>query len=216
VIAAILPTEVITRTALNDDSSKYLFPEEAAQIRHAVESRKREFATTRSLARDALQRLGFPAGPILQLPTRAPLWPAGAVGSITHCEAYRAVAVAKSTEFLSLGIDAEPHLPLPHEVLNEVSVESERAWLAHAPRGIHWDRLLFSAKESVYKACFPMTGRWLGFEDVMVAFEPNEKTFRAYLLAPPVYAGGRRITEFRGRFLVENDLMMTTIAIRRN
>jgi 4'-phosphopantetheinyl transferase EntD len=33
---------------------------------------------------------------------------------------------------------------------------------------VYWDRVLFCIKESTYKAWFPLTHRWLGFEDASV------------------------------------------------
>ena len=214
-IQKILPPEVVSRSAVEDDPLRRLLPEEAEQIRNAVESRRREFTTTRSLAREALKELGIVAGPILQLPTRAPLWPDGVVGSITHCEGYRAVAVAKTAEVFSVGIDAEPHRPLPAEVRGHVMVDRERAWIATAPAGIHWDRVLFSAKESVYKTCFPVTGMWLGFEDVVITFDDSDKSFKALLPTTFVFATKPELRELQGRFLVEDDLILTAITIMR-
>jgi 4'-phosphopantetheinyl transferase EntD len=47
-------------------------------------------------------------------------------------------------------------------VLDRISLPDERAMLGDlAAPGPRWDLLLFSAKESVYKAWFPLTGRWL-------------------------------------------------------
>lgn len=77
--------------------------------------RQREFATARSCARTALARLGVPPVPVLASPRGAPRWPAGVVGSITHCDGYRAAAVAYTRDVVSLGIDAEPDEPLPND-----------------------------------------------------------------------------------------------------
>jgi 4'-phosphopantetheinyl transferase EntD len=73
------------------------------------------------------------------------------------------------------------------------------------------DRLLFSAKESVYKAWFPLTGRWLGFEDADVTITPDG-TFTARVLAeppPPCTAS------FTGRWLASGGLILTAIAVPR-
>src|SRR5689334_18679792 len=148
-IEDLLPAEVASVAVRGDDPSASLLPEEAAQLGRAVEKRVREFTTARTCARRALGKLGLPAAPILRGPNRAPSWPPGVVGSITHCRGYRAAAVALQRDVLTVGIDAEVHEGLPAGVLGQVAVDRERAWLAEAPGGVHWDRLLFSAKESV-------------------------------------------------------------------
>src|SRR4051794_18225806 len=90
-----------------------------------------------------------------------PLWPEGGVGSITHCAGYHAAGAASTGRFRSPGVDCELDEPLPDGVLDEVSLPAERAELGRG--GLpHLDRLLFSAKECVYKAWFPVARRWLG------------------------------------------------------
>ena len=93
-------------------------------------------------------------------------------------------------------MDAEPHDTLPDGVLEAVASGGEQARLAAltaAGPGVCWDRLLFSAKESVYKAWFPLTRRWLGFEEACVDFDPASGSFTARLLVDgPVVNGARR------------------------
>lgn len=215
-IGELLSAEVACVAVRGDGPLAELLPEEAAQIHGAVDSRVREFATGRACARLALRKLGLPASPILRGSRREPLWPAGVVGSITHCDGYRAAAVAMQAEVLTIGIDAEPHEQLPAGILEQVTVAEERAWLATAPAWVHWDRVLFSAKESVFKAWFPLTGAWLGFEDALITFEPAEGTFHARLLVPPIAGPGLHPSGFSGRFLVREGLILTAIAFQRS
>ena len=70
----------------------------------------------------ASARLGVPPAPILPGERGAPQWPAGYAGSITHCAGYRAAAVARTREMLTIGVDAEPHDVLPDGVLDHVSL----------------------------------------------------------------------------------------------
>ena len=207
-IERILPASVACVAVRGDDPDAWLYPEEMAALGPAVDSRLREFTTARHCARLALRRLGAPETPILRGDKREPLWPDGVVGSITHCTGYRAAVVARPAEFSAIGIDAEPHDSLPRGVAGKVLDEAERAWLAAAPTGIHWDRLMFCAKESVYKAWFPMTGRWLGFEDATLTVEPNAGTFRADLRIV-----SRGLAAFCGRFLVADGLVLTAIVV---
>ncbi|MFI8910196.1 4'-phosphopantetheinyl transferase superfamily protein [Streptomyces sp. NPDC053513] len=155
----------------------WLFAEEEALMARATPGRRREFATARLCAHRALAGLGVGAAPLLRGRRGAPAWPAGTVGSITHCAGYRGAAVASATRFLGLGIDAEPHAPLPPGVREEVVFGPEEARLrelaARRP-DIAWDRLLFSAKESVYKTWSGYGGAWLGFEEAEVAWRLDE------------------------------------------
>jgi 4'-phosphopantetheinyl transferase EntD len=218
VIGDILPSHVAVEEAFGDLPDVMLFPEEEAIIAKAVDKRRREFATARACARAALAKLGMPPAPILTGLRRAPQWPPGVVGSITHCSGYRASAVAHNRDMITIGIDAEPHDKLPDGVLEAVSSADERARLAALALGaseVFWDRLLFCAKESVYKAWFPLTHRWLGFEEASVDFEPAKGTFTARLLIEGPVVDGTVLTGFQGRWLVRQGLIATTIAIPR-
>ena len=212
-IEELLPPQVAAAEMREDDESAYLFPEEASGLSGAAVSRVKEFATTRTCARHALQQLGCPALPIGRGRNREPIWPAGFVGSITHCRGYRAAAVAMQSDVIAIGIDSEPHVELPPDILNQVAFGRERFFLEQVDRGIHWDRVLFSAKESIYKAWYPITGRWLGFEDVEVTFRSGESAFDVRLVVPPPIVDGRRIAEFSGRYMVRDDLLLTAVVL---
>jgi 4'-phosphopantetheinyl transferase EntD len=216
VIADILPPEVAVAEEFGDVPDVVLFPEEEAVIARAVDKRRREFTTARACARAALAKLGLPPAPIVSGLRGAPQWPPGVVGSITHCAGYRASAVAREQEIVTIGLDAEPHDKLPDGVLGAVSSQQERARvaaLAAARPDVCWDRMLFCVKESVYKAWFPLTQRWLGFEDASVDIDPVAGTFTAQLLTSGPEVNGTPLTCFEGRWLVGNGLILTAIAI---
>jgi 4'-phosphopantetheinyl transferase EntD len=218
VIEEILLPAVAAVEEFGDRADAVLFPEEEAVIGRAVEKRRREFTTARACARAALARLGQPPVAILRGERGSPDWPAGIVGSITHCAGYRAAAVARATEVLAIGLDAEPDQPLPGGVLNAISLAAERASLddlARSAPGPNWDRLLFCAKESVYKAWFPLTGRWLGFEQARITLDPAACTFTARLLVPGPEVDGRELTAFDGRWLARGGLILTAISVAR-
>ena len=211
VIGEILPPAVAVGEAFSDDPAATLFPVEEEAIARAVAKRRREFTTGRACARVALARLGLPPAPIPRGERGDPQWPAGVVGSITHCAGYRAGAVAWRRDVRALGLDAEPHGPLPDGVLNTVASAAEQtrlAELAAADSRVHWDRLLFSAKESVYKAWFPLTGQWLGFDGAAIDVDPENGQFTARILLddPPIKG-------FEGRWRVEDGLLATAIVV---
>jgi 4'-phosphopantetheinyl transferase EntD len=188
-----------------------MFSTEAAVVADAVAERRREFGTVRHCARQALSRIGVPAVPILPDSARAPRWPAGVVGSLTHCPGYRAAAVARSGELLGVGIDAEPHSAVPEEARDLTLREEERAHtlsLRDAEADLHWDRIVFSAKEAVFKAWFPLTRRWLDFPDVSTAVH-RDGTFSARLrVSSPIVPGLDR-RSFSGRWAVGRGLVVT-------
>ena len=217
-IERILPSEVAACESFGDDPDAVLFPQEYAVIARAAESRRREFATARACARAALTQLGLPAVPVLPGPHRAPQWPEGVTGSITHCTGYRAAAVALTRDVISLGVDAEPNEALPdHDMLRLIARDEERvrlAELAAGMPGISWDRLLFSAKESVYKTWFPLARRWLGFESADILIDPREGTFTARLLVPGPLVNGAPLTLLNGSWIADHGLLVTAAVVR--
>ncbi|MFE7317911.1 4'-phosphopantetheinyl transferase [Streptomyces sp. NPDC057555] len=219
-IAELLPPLVETAEAFRDTAPlPRLFPQEAALVERAVAERRGEFATVRACARQALARLGHAPAPILPGERGAPRWPDGVVGSMTHCRGYRAAALARAADLATLGVDAEPNGPLPGDgVAESVLRPAERAHVAQLAADrpdIHWDRLVFSAKESVYKAWFPLTRRWLDFEEAEVRIDPAAGTFRARLLVPGPEVDGIRLSGFDGRWLARAGLLVTAIAVPR-
>lgn len=213
-IEDILPTPVVaveTRTDIDD-----LFPEEAELVARAVDKRKREFATARWCAHKALADLGHAPAPILRGPKNEPLWPTGVVGALTHCDGYRAAAVAPATTITGLGIDAEPHEQLPAGTLKLIARPEEipmLSALASQYPATHWDKVLFSAKESVYKVWYPLAHRWLDFQDATLHFDPQTRTFEAELHQPGLVVGGVQVTRLNGRFAVEDGLVVTAVVI---
>jgi 4'-phosphopantetheinyl transferase EntD len=75
--------------------------------------------------------------------------------------------------------------------------------------------MLFCAKETVYKAWFPLTGRWLGFEEADITLDPAAGTFTARLLVPGPEIDGRELTAFGGRWLARRGLIVTAICVAR-
>jgi 4'-phosphopantetheinyl transferase EntD len=215
-IEELLPAQVASAEAFDDREHVVLFPEEEAVVARAVDKRRREFATARGCARRALAALGRPAVPIVPGERGAPSWPAGIVGSMTHCDGYRAAAVAPADRVRTVGMDAEPNGPLPDGVLDAIATPPELAWLAEREGDgseVCWDRLLFSAKESIYKAWFPLTRRWLDFDEAVVTPDPDTRTFAARLRVPGPVVDGRTLTGFTGRWTVAHGLVATAITV---
>ena len=222
-IEELLPDSVVAVEVHGHDEPENttLYPEEAALIAPAVPKRRREFTVVRACARRAMEKLGVPPQPVLPGERGAPRWPAGLTGSMTHCDGYCAAALVRAADLASLGIDAEPHQELPDGVLDAVSLPAEAArlrLLAGQHPEVHWDRLLFSAKESVYKAWFPLTGKWLDFTEADIEIlvdpaKPSGGTLRAELLVPGPLVGGERRGVFEGRWTVRGGLVATSVTV---
>ncbi|MCX4743993.1 4'-phosphopantetheinyl transferase superfamily protein [Kitasatospora sp. NBC_01287] len=218
-IEELLPDGVASACVFEDlpaDADGALFPAESAAVSKAVPRRQAEFRTVRGCARRALGELGVPAVELLPGRRGATAWPPGISGSMTHCPGFRAAAVARTQHAASIGIDAEPNLPTPEVVLRSATLPPEhRAVTAlsdHRPE-IRWDRLLFSAKESVFKAWYPLMRRELEFYQAEIEIDPNAGTFTAQLLVPGPVVAGRRLDTFSGRWLVRRGLIVTAITL---
>ena len=116
-----------------------------------------------------------------------------------------------------MGIDAEPHDVLPNGVLDAISLPGERAELAALPSGLHWDRILFCAKEATYKAWFPLTRRWLGFEDAHIAFDVDDSGSVGQVRVADSHRRpsgvGPPLETLSGRWSVRDGLALTAIVL---
>jgi 4'-phosphopantetheinyl transferase EntD len=158
-----------------------LFPEERAYLANAAPARRSEFGTARVCARRALARLGIGPTPLVPRSDRAPVWPTGVVGSITHTSSYCAVVLHRSPPMHSVGVDAESLQRVEPSVRELILLPAERAWIAtrDASRCDDLSLLLFSAKEAYYKCQYPVTGVTLGFRDVQIEIDESARHFRA-------------------------------------
>ncbi|MFG1795332.1 4'-phosphopantetheinyl transferase Npt [Nocardia sp. NPDC049149] len=218
-IENILPAGVASAELLEYPEDLKAHPAEEHLIAKSVEKRRRDFIGARYCARLALEELGEPPVAIGKGERGAPIWPRGIVGSMTHCDGYRAAALAHKMRFRSVGIDAEPHAVLPEGVLDSVSLPPEREWLRTTATSLHLDRLLFCAKEATFKAWWPLTSRWLGFEDAHITFEiegssadSGNGTFHSKLLVPgQTNDGGAPLVSFDGRWMIADGFILTAI-----
>ena len=212
-IESILTSDIAATESFGDRTQPGLHREEAALVEAAVETRRREFTTGRICARDALAKLGGPTGPILRGGRGEPLWPKGYFGSITHCAGYRAAAVGRLGSIQAVGIDAEPAAALPDGVLDAISLPEERRELAtimNSSAPLPFDRLLFSAKESVFKSCYSLSEIALDYEDALITFS-RDGSFKVSVLHRQ--AGMAIPRSLEGRWMVEGGFAVTALSI---
>jgi len=159
-------------------------PEESSLLRgNVVNKRRVEFALGRAAARLALLGVGHPSPPpVLQRAGREPAWPNGIVGSITHCGAWAMAAAAKAESLKSLGIDLEDVEAVPHEEIADlVCSDVEREWAFRGGNSKRKLAMLFSAKEAVYKALFPLCQKFFDFHAIELTWFPQSNSFRGVL-----------------------------------
>ncbi|OLP62452.1 hypothetical protein BJF93_22590 [Xaviernesmea oryzae] len=150
---------------IRSDDARLLTAEEAEAFAARPLAARRASGAARATARALLAAEGLGEAFIGRAPTGAPVWPEGFVGSLAHDEAMAVAAIAPKARVRSLGIDVEPAAPLEAEVaalvhIAEDVIDGVEAGLAA--------RVLFSAKEAVYKACFPLDGIMLDYADITV------------------------------------------------
>lgn len=197
------------------DFSAELFPVEAACIARAVPKRRSEFAAGRACARRAMMEIGGSAQALPAGSDRAPVWPDGIVGSISHCDGMcAAVAARRGDGFAALGLDIEPRLELDADLLDIVCSEREIAWLSALPKrdsGV-MSRAMFCAKEAVFKAQYPLSHAMIDFHAVTVDIDVPGGAFLATFIADahPFHAGDR----LSGRLHMDGDFILAGLAIR--
>jgi 4'-phosphopantetheinyl transferase EntD len=214
-IRNIVSPGVFVRERWSDVDDSPLSPIEWAVVANAVPSRQREFATSRRCAREALSDLGHLVNEVPRGEGGEPVWPVGVVGALAHCHGYRAAAVASRNDLSAIGIDAEPNQPMPAGVLDVIALEAEVAELDALPRtAVSWERLLFCAKESVYKVWYPLMHSWLDFDQAHVTIDPTGR-FDAHLRIPARDFDGRAIQHLTGRWAMVDSLLGTVVEIAR-
>jgi 4'-phosphopantetheinyl transferase EntD len=186
-----------------------LWPEEA--LPKAVEKRLCEFAAGRRAARQAMSAIGIPPAAIPAGQDRAPVWPDGVLGSISHGGgACLALVAKKHTSWALLGIDIEADTSLEPELWETVLTPEERASLPEGPAAGLQAKRIFSAKEATYKAQYPLSSTLLEFHDLAVGLERDAFTARFARPAGPLRQG----TVLRGICLAACGLILTALWAR--
>lgn len=185
-----------------------LSPAESQATTSMSPNRRGEFAAGRMAARLALAELGVRGHDLVVAPDRRPVWPSDIVGSITHTEGFCAAAVAKRQNHLGVGIDAERlDRPIVGQVRDSICHRSELDAATDEPHAAH---VIFSAKESFFKAYYPQTLHWIGFHDANVVLSPADNSFQITLISPtaPRPAG---LASVSGRYAITGGLVLSAV-----
>lgn len=183
-----------------------LIDPEPEAVAKAIPKRRAEFAAGRRAARMALDPLGHANTAIPQGKDRAPIWPEGLVGSLSH-DAGLAIACAGSVDTQpGLGIDLAEAKDFPERLRPEIlrtPTEKQQTGLEA--------RLNFSAKEAVFKAFYPSVGGYFGFAAVEVVPDMAASRYAVTLRQPlgPAPEGAR----FEGRFAIIEGRLITLFSL---
>ena len=138
-------------------------------------SRKEQYRSGRICAGEVLSKLGARGQPVLRDPqTREPLWPEGISGAITHSGNWAAAAAGKTSDVSGIGIDLEDlERQVDSRISRHVCIPEEQKWLQECGEDFLEQNLkiIFSAKESIFKAFFPYTRTYLHFHDARILME---------------------------------------------
>lgn len=176
-IDALGPSIGVACRDVNGDPA-LLWSVERTTIQHAVPRRQREFAAGRAAARVAMEQVSSPPAPLHVGQDRAPVWPAGLVGSIAHSSRVCVAVAAWRNAVCSIGIDIEDDAPLEPNLWPIICTPEEIAGLHTLPEKQRGHRVtqIFCAKEAYYKWQYPLTGFLLEFTDVQVQLN-NDQSF---------------------------------------
>jgi 4'-phosphopantetheinyl transferase EntD len=193
------------------DLTSHLREHEASQVSGALRMRQLEFAAGRWCARHALARLELKVEELVNGPDRAPQWPDGVVGSISHCAKPRARAVAvvaRSGPIGGVGVDIEDASPLQSDIFDRVvsAVERRRLTTVDTATRMRTGKLIFSAKESYYKSVYPSVKRLVDFDEVDIEFDHSKTRF---LVCPH----STSLPQCEGRYLYDGGHLLTGVLL---
>lgn len=210
---AVFPCQVAIGAAWAREEVRDLLAEEEESLPHATEKRRREFAAGRRAAHEAMGSLGLPALAVPAGPDRAPRWPTGVVGSISHVDGICLAAVAPRAAARALGLDIERDGDLPHEIVPEICTRGEMAWLSVQPAALRGRlaTLIFSAKEAAYKCQYAISESLIGFDAMEVTPDLETGQFEATFTGRvPGFAQRSRLD---GKFTFGAGMVITGVAL---
>ena len=209
---ALFPAGVAGAELLRPEEAAPLLDAERASLGPAAGPRAQEFAAGRHCAREALAALGLEPDAVPRGPHREPLWPAGIVGSISHASGYCGAVVARDSTCRGLGFDVEEWGRMRPALWRRIATPREIAWLdTQAAEAERWATLLFSAKEAFYKAQYPVSAAFLGFQ--AAAFHPRGDGGFEIELLRELPAVGRSGARFPGRYTTDAERCYTGICL---
>lgn len=175
---------------IREGDENHLLPEEARSIPSRQPMMRRASGAARWIARGLLANMGLNDVAVLRASSGAPVWPPGITGSLAHDDETAVAAVAPIGHIAALGIDVEPAHPLPDDIFALVAIPADRTDITDRHLA---GRILFAAKEAVYKAAYPLDREVLGYEDITVDLNAGAAMTKTGRRARLVYCVAPRV-----------------------
>jgi len=188
------------------------------QSQHIVNKRKAEFLAGRYAAKALLTHYNLQHIQIDIGENRSPNWPQGIIGSISHNKSTAICAMTQSNMMTGLGIDVEAILDtekanrVKESIIDKTEEELLNTHAAHLPFNVAFT-LIFSAKESIFKALYPQVKRYFGFSAVSItaiSLSDNTLTFRLNESLTPQLNTGLMLT---CDFILKDHEVITFLAL---
>lgn len=198
-----------------DSLEKLYFQDQIIKAEISNINRKHEFILGRYCAHEAYSNIfGKELTILLKGSDRSPIWPTEAVGSISHDSDWAIAAVAKSSKLSGVGLDIERLDRIKNKISHYICSEREQFLRTKTLSQTEFLTLIFSAKEAFYKALYPQTKVFFGFQDAAIKeIDEVQKIFKIELLRDLNSLEGKSIlrSEFVGRFAILDGHLITLI-----
>ncbi|WP_343565066.1 4'-phosphopantetheinyl transferase family protein [Kiloniella sp. b19] len=185
------------------------------QLQNALARRQREFIAGRLCAAEAIQKTRGQKSFPTRNPDGSPSWPEGLTGSITHSHNLAIAAVGPSRLYRGIGVDLERTI-LPEELpaISSVILGQKEQALWSRQMNSRMLTLLFSAKESLFKALYPDIPRYSDFKssELFRLLTPGTGLLRLTEDLSPRWASGH-VVPFC--YQATQDLVLTSVRVRK-
>lgn len=184
-------------------------------IAQARVERKNEYLCGRILAQAVLKHHLDLDQPLTSMHEHLPVWPTHVLGSISHSQ--NKLIVALSHNAIYLGIDIE------HWVTSEFAQESAHLiltlselelWKIKACEFFEFSQfvsLIFSVKESLYKAVYPIAKQYIDFLEASVVDIDFENQTLILAFASEIRNRHQLLEHYQGGWKVEQDCILTWV-----
>jgi len=183
-------------------------------ILRTVDKRKAAYLAGRYCARQALAPFELADFVVLNAPDRSPIWPNGLLGSISHSDNHAIAVVSDDKYFVGVGTDIEPVVgdDAMREIMPRILNSDELGLMEfNHLTDRHLFTILFSLKESFFKAAYRLVQGFFGFEAISVLALDRDSEVITFRLNQTLHKRLRQGAELKGRFRVISDSMVATL-----
>ena len=176
------------------------------------DKRKKEYLKSRELAHSLFSEIGISDFILLNDDKRAPIWPSGIVGSISHSSGFAIVAISKDHK--SIGIDLEKIMSDERsEKLKDQFLTEEEIKINQLDFNL-FSTIVFSAKESLFKLIYPLCREYFGFHSAKIR-EITDSGFSIELKSQSTSVS-KFNGLYQGKWQKLDDIILTSLVIPKS